>query len=196
MRCFSIGAAAVVPALLIGVLGSTHPDPPRDSGLVACAYQLSTKDVPQPTTRNSAPSSPAHAGRTCAMPGRPTSIWPCSYSLRSTPTDTRPSGSTSGYPPPAQSTDSEQHLAKLLRDLDEPHRLPGPPRCPPAALHPGVSLAGLKIDRCRCASSATWWSASPPPAGKPGAGQISPFCVPELMVPKTAAAIPIGGYRM
>ena len=45
-RCFSIGAAAVVPALLIGVLGSTHPDPPRDSGLAACAYPLSTKDVP------------------------------------------------------------------------------------------------------------------------------------------------------
>jgi hypothetical protein len=45
-RCFSIGAAAVVPALLIGVLGSTHPDRPRDSGLVACAYPLSTKDVP------------------------------------------------------------------------------------------------------------------------------------------------------
>ena len=45
-RCFSIGAAAMVPALLIGVLGSTHPAPPRDSGLAACAYPLSTKDVP------------------------------------------------------------------------------------------------------------------------------------------------------
>jgi hypothetical protein len=45
-RRFSIGAAAVVPALLIGALGSTHPDPPRDSGLVACAYPLSTQDVP------------------------------------------------------------------------------------------------------------------------------------------------------
>jgi hypothetical protein len=45
-RCFSIGAAAVVPALLIGLLGSTHPDPRRDSGLAACAYPLSTKDVP------------------------------------------------------------------------------------------------------------------------------------------------------
>ena len=44
-RRFSIGAAAVVPALLIGVLGSTHPDAPRDSGLVACAYPLSTHDV-------------------------------------------------------------------------------------------------------------------------------------------------------
>ena len=45
-RRFSIGAAAVIPALLIGVLGSTHPDAPRDSGLVACAYPLSTQDVP------------------------------------------------------------------------------------------------------------------------------------------------------
>ena len=44
-RRFSIGAAAVIPALLIGVLGSTHPDAPRDSGLVACAYPLSKHDV-------------------------------------------------------------------------------------------------------------------------------------------------------
>jgi hypothetical protein len=45
-RRFSIGAAAVIPALLIGVLGSTHPAAPRDSGLVACTYPLSTQDVP------------------------------------------------------------------------------------------------------------------------------------------------------
>jgi len=45
-RRFSIGAAAVIPALLIGVLGITHPDAPRDSGLVACAYPLSTQHVP------------------------------------------------------------------------------------------------------------------------------------------------------
>ncbi len=45
-RRFSIGAAAVIPALLIGVLGGTHSDAPKDSGLVACAYPLSTQDVP------------------------------------------------------------------------------------------------------------------------------------------------------
>ena len=60
-RRLSIGAAAVNPALLIGVLGGTHsaaardvPAPPvstqseapRDSGLVACAYPLSTQAVP------------------------------------------------------------------------------------------------------------------------------------------------------
>ncbi|MGH3124281.1 MAG: hypothetical protein ACRDND_25130 [Streptosporangiaceae bacterium] len=45
-RRFTMGTAAVIPALLIGVLASTHPDAPRDSGLVACAYPLSTKDVP------------------------------------------------------------------------------------------------------------------------------------------------------
>ena len=45
-RRLSIGAAAVVPALLIGVLGSTHSGAPRDSGLVACTYPLSTQDVP------------------------------------------------------------------------------------------------------------------------------------------------------
>jgi hypothetical protein len=45
-RRFSIGAIAVIPALLIGVLGSTHPPAPRDSGLVACTYPLSTQDVP------------------------------------------------------------------------------------------------------------------------------------------------------
>jgi hypothetical protein len=42
----TIGAAAVIPALLIGVLASTHPGAPQDSGLVACAYPLSTQDVP------------------------------------------------------------------------------------------------------------------------------------------------------
>ena len=45
-RRFAMGAAAVIPALLIGVLGSTHSDAPRDSGLVACTYPLSTQDVP------------------------------------------------------------------------------------------------------------------------------------------------------
>jgi hypothetical protein len=45
-RRVTIGAAAVIPALLIGVLGSTHSDPPRDSGLVACTYPLNTQDVP------------------------------------------------------------------------------------------------------------------------------------------------------
>jgi hypothetical protein len=44
-RRITIGTAAVIPALLIGVLGSTHPGAPRDSGLVACAYPLSTQDV-------------------------------------------------------------------------------------------------------------------------------------------------------
>jgi hypothetical protein len=38
--------AAVIPALLTGVLASTHPGAPQDSGLVACAYPLSTQDVP------------------------------------------------------------------------------------------------------------------------------------------------------
>ena len=45
-RRFTIGAAAVTPALLIGVLASTHSAAPPDSGLVACTYPLSTQDVP------------------------------------------------------------------------------------------------------------------------------------------------------
>ena len=45
-RRVTIGAAAAIPALLIGVLGSTHSDAPHDSGLVACRYPLSTQDVP------------------------------------------------------------------------------------------------------------------------------------------------------
>jgi hypothetical protein len=45
-RRSTIGTAAMVPALLLGVLASTHSDAPHDSGLVACAYPLSTKDVP------------------------------------------------------------------------------------------------------------------------------------------------------
>ena len=43
-RRFAIGAA--IPAVLIGVLGSTHSNAPKDSGLVACAYPLSTQEVP------------------------------------------------------------------------------------------------------------------------------------------------------
>jgi hypothetical protein len=35
----------VIPALLIGMLGSTHLSTPHDSGLVACAYPLATRDV-------------------------------------------------------------------------------------------------------------------------------------------------------
>ena len=42
----AIGAAAVIPAVLIGVLGSTGSAAPKDSGLVACAYPLATQDVP------------------------------------------------------------------------------------------------------------------------------------------------------
>ena len=45
-RRFTIGIAALIPALLIGVLGSAHHGAPQDSGLVACAYPLSTQDVP------------------------------------------------------------------------------------------------------------------------------------------------------
>ena len=45
-RCFTIGAAAVIPALLIGVPASTYSGAPQDSGLVACRYPLSTQDVP------------------------------------------------------------------------------------------------------------------------------------------------------
>ena len=44
-RC-AIGTAAVIPALLIGMFGSTHTGTPHDSGLVACAYPLATHDVP------------------------------------------------------------------------------------------------------------------------------------------------------
>jgi hypothetical protein len=42
----TIGTAAAIPTLLIGVLGSTHQGAPHDSGLVACAYPLTTQDVP------------------------------------------------------------------------------------------------------------------------------------------------------
>jgi hypothetical protein len=45
-RRFTIGAAAAIPAVLIAVPGSTHTDAPKDSGLVACAYPLSTQHVP------------------------------------------------------------------------------------------------------------------------------------------------------
>jgi len=45
-RRSAIGVAAVIPALLIGVLAGTGSAAPHDSGLVACAYPLATQDVP------------------------------------------------------------------------------------------------------------------------------------------------------
>ena len=45
-RHSAIGTAALIPALLLGVLSSTHSGGPHDSGLVACAYPLATQDVP------------------------------------------------------------------------------------------------------------------------------------------------------
>ena len=45
-RRLTIGTAAAIPALLIGVLSSTHSGAPQDSGLVACTYPLSTQHVP------------------------------------------------------------------------------------------------------------------------------------------------------
>ena len=44
-RLFTIGTAAVIPGLLIGVLCSTHSNASQDSGPVACTYPLSTQDV-------------------------------------------------------------------------------------------------------------------------------------------------------
>jgi hypothetical protein len=44
-RRIMIGTAAVIPALLIGLLASTGSAAPRDSGLVACTYPLATQDV-------------------------------------------------------------------------------------------------------------------------------------------------------
>ena len=45
-RRSAVGAAAVIPALLLGVLAGTASAAPHDSGLVACAYPLATQDVP------------------------------------------------------------------------------------------------------------------------------------------------------
>ena len=44
-RRLTIGAAAVIPALLLGVLAGTGAGAPKDSGLVACAYPLTTQTV-------------------------------------------------------------------------------------------------------------------------------------------------------
>ena len=45
-RRYTIGGVMVTALLLTGVLGSTASGAPQDSGLVACAYPLSTHDVP------------------------------------------------------------------------------------------------------------------------------------------------------
>ena len=121
----TIAAAAVIPALLLGVLGSAASGAPQDSGLVACAYPLSTQDVPvtaYPAIRAQFAGSRWPDLRTA---GRPTSIWPCSSAMREGPTDTRPSGSISGCPPPAPSTDGDrQHpgLAVVPPDRGRPVR--------------------------------------------------------------------------
>jgi hypothetical protein len=46
-RRAAIGTAAVIPALLVGLFASTGSAAPKDSGLVACAYPLTTQDVPR-----------------------------------------------------------------------------------------------------------------------------------------------------
>ena len=43
---YAVGGVMVTALLLTGVLGSTRQGAPQDSGLVACAYPLSTQDVP------------------------------------------------------------------------------------------------------------------------------------------------------
>lgn len=45
-RLFALGAAAAIPAMLLGVLGGARSAAPQDSGVVACAYPLATQDVP------------------------------------------------------------------------------------------------------------------------------------------------------
>ncbi len=45
-RHYAIGGVMVTALLLTGALGSSRQGAPQDSGLVACAYPLSTQDVP------------------------------------------------------------------------------------------------------------------------------------------------------
>ena len=104
------GLAAALAALGTSpAFGSTHPGAPPDSGLAACAYPLTTHHVTAAGYRQIARSSPPHAGRTCVPPAPTTPTWLCGCSPREGPTDTRPSGSTSGWPPPAPSTNGEKN---------------------------------------------------------------------------------------
>jgi hypothetical protein len=91
----TIGAAALIPALLLGVLASAHSGAPRDSGLVACTYPLSTQDVPAaeyPKIRAQFAGSRWPDLRTAG-----TAYVDLAMRLTTArvPTDTRPSGSTS-----------------------------------------------------------------------------------------------------
>ena len=49
-RHYTLGVGVLVPLLLVGALGSVHPNAPQDSGLIACASPLSTQASPPPTT--------------------------------------------------------------------------------------------------------------------------------------------------
>ena len=60
-RRFAIGAAAVIPALLIGVLGSTSPARRKIAASSPARTRWPRKTSPPPSTRSSAPSSPARA---------------------------------------------------------------------------------------------------------------------------------------
>jgi hypothetical protein len=106
-RC-TIGTAAVIPALLIGVLGSIHSGPPQDSGLVACAYPLATHDVPAADDQKLRAEFADSRWPDLGNAGTTYVDLAVQLLLRSRPTGIRPSGSISGCPPPAQSTDSER----------------------------------------------------------------------------------------
>jgi len=111
-RRAAIGAAAAIPALLLGALGTTHPGTPKDSGLVACAYPWATQNVPAaeyPKLRAEFAGSRFPDLRTAGTAYVDLAIQ--LQKARGAPTDTRPSGSTSGCPPPAQSTDADQQRA-------------------------------------------------------------------------------------
>ena len=124
-----IGAAALTPALLIGVPGTTHPAPPHDSGLIACTYPLSTQDVPATDYPKIRAQFAGSTGRTCAPPEAHVDL-ATQLPMRGVPTDTRPSGSTSGCAPARNTTVNGSILQNCYANCCSLARRGPPPGCP------------------------------------------------------------------
>jgi len=104
LACCAIGMVIVAPLLLISVLGSLQPGAPPDSGLAGCtslssAHYVAASDYPKIRAQFAGSRWPDL--RTAG-----TAYVDLAIQLRTArgPTDTRPSGSTSGCLPPARGT--------------------------------------------------------------------------------------------
>ena len=106
-RC-TLGVAILTPLLVLGGLGSIPAHASQDSGLAGCAYPLSTQDVPAADYPKIRAQFAGSRWPDLRIAGTAYVDLAMQLPMRVIPTDTRPSGSISGCPPPARSTDGER----------------------------------------------------------------------------------------